>query len=456
MAVPTDISYTVDGTTVSSKTFAYGTIATFDGTTINDSDILKVYHEGSLLTLTTHYTVDSVTEDVIIDASFTLTIGDSVVIERETATDSAYVNFTNNTLVDADDLDLAVLQLLFAVQELKTDSDNSLQYDIVDDCWDGQGRRACNFISGTSSTDLTTLGQVQNLLAGTDTAAVDDIVRWSFTGDGTTTTYTLTSPPAGLDSASQVVVSVDGVLQLPTTNYTLSSGATTTITFTTAPASSTTIQVLTVQGIVSVTFPDGSIDGPAIADDAIGLDHLNVGVGAALRALIFDTSGDPTARTLVHTDVTDFDAGVQTNRLDQMAAPTGDLSIGTQKLTSVVAGSASTDGVNKGQMDAAIAAAIPSTVNKALGGSETISGVGGTASISLPGTAQMITFRHNPTLGGTTEETIFFSDLPYTIIPSANTTWTTIISSTGSGLSLVASPGSASGSVLFEYGIITD
>ena len=130
----TEIAYTV--TNISNKSFAYGTIATFDGTTINDSDIIKVFHNGTLLTLTTHYTVDSVNENIDLVPSYSLTVDDSVVLERQTDTDSPFVDFTNNTQIDANDLDLAILQLLFSIQELKTDSDNSLQYDLVNDCWE--------------------------------------------------------------------------------------------------------------------------------------------------------------------------------------------------------------------------------------------------------------------------------------------------------------------------------
>lgn len=458
MAFTTQIVYTISGT--SDRNHAYGTIETFDDTSINDSDILQVSLNGSILTLITHYTVDDgVAKEIVLDPALTIAADDTLVILRVTDIDDTIVDYTNNSVIDADDLNLSNDQLLFAIQELNTDSDNSLQYDVVEDCYDALNRRICKLASGTSSSDAVNLGQVQNLIAGTDTAAVDDIVRWNFTGDGTTTVFTLTSPtpPAGLNLATQVMVYVDGVFQLPTTNYTLTAGGTTVVTFTTAPLNTTVIQVLTVEGIVAVTFPDGSIDGDAIADNSITNDHINVGVGDADRFNVYDINGDPVARVIVHDDMSDFDTGVRENRLDQMAAPTSAVSFNSKKITSVLAGSVSTDGVNKGQMDAAITAAIPSAVNKALGGSETITGLGGTASIALPGTAQMITFRHKPSiLGDTTEGTIFFSDLPHTIVPTGNSTWTTTISDTGSGLSLVTNPGSASGNVTFEYGIITN
>lgn len=52
--------------------------------------------------------------------------------------------------------------------------------------------------------------------------------------------------------------------------------------------------------------------------------------------------------------VSDFDTQVRTSRLDQMTAPTTDLSINSHKLTNVTTPSASTDAATKGYVDAAI------------------------------------------------------------------------------------------------------
>ena len=53
--------------------------------------------------------------------------------------------------------------------------------------------------------------------------------------------------------------------------------------------------------------------------------------------------------------VSDFDTQVHLSRLDQMAAPTADVSFNTHKATNVLAGTASTDAVNKAQLDAVAA-----------------------------------------------------------------------------------------------------
>ena len=67
----------------------------------------------------------------------------------------------------------------------------------------------------------------------------------------------------------------------------------------------------------------------------------------------------PTFRSLVaadipsiaHTKISDFDAGVRTNRLDQMAAPTGSVSANSQKITDLADPTSDNDAANKSYVD---------------------------------------------------------------------------------------------------------
>lgn len=52
--------------------------------------------------------------------------------------------------------------------------------------------------------------------------------------------------------------------------------------------------------------------------------------------------------------ISDFDTQVRTNRLDQMAAPTGPVSMNNQKITSLANGTATSDAINLGQLQAAV------------------------------------------------------------------------------------------------------
>ena len=96
---------------------------------------------------------------------------------------------------------------------------------------------------------------------------------------------------------------------------------------------------------------------------------------------------DPLARanhtgTQVHTTISDFDTGVQANRLDQLAVPTGAVALNSQKITGLAAGVADTDAANKGQVDAAQAGLdakdacrVATTANITLSGEQAIDGV---------------------------------------------------------------------------------
>ena len=106
------------------------------------------------------------------------------------------------------------------------------------------------------------------------------------------------------------------------------------------------------------------------------------------------SNGAPTFRSLVaadipsiaHTKISDFDTGVRTNRLDQMTAPSGAVSLNSQKITNLADPTADADAANKGYVDgvaqgldikdsctAATTANI--TISTALNNGDTIDGV---------------------------------------------------------------------------------
>lgn len=78
---------------------------------------------------------------------------------------------------------------------------------------------------------------------------------------------------------------------------------------------------------------------------------------------------------IVAADVSDFDTQVRTSRLDQMAAPTADVSINSKKITSLADATAATDALNRQTGDARYDAsgAASGKIDKTLGGRETVS-----------------------------------------------------------------------------------
>jgi len=94
--------------------------------------------------------------------------------------------------------------------------------------------------------------------------------------------------------------------------------------------------------------------GKWIVDETIGLAKINGTVGESGQVIKLDGSKDAQFATLAHTDISDFDTGVQQNRLDQMANPTAAVAMNSQKITGLANGTDNGDAVNKSQLDAAI------------------------------------------------------------------------------------------------------
>ena len=78
------------------------------------------------------------------------------------------------------------------------------------------------------------------------------------------------------------------------------------------------------------------LSGPTTGSDA----------APTFRALVSDD-----IPSIAHTKISDFDAGVRTNRLDQMTAPTSAVSLNSQKITGLAAPTADADAANKGYVD---------------------------------------------------------------------------------------------------------
>ena len=99
-------------------------------------------------------------------------------------------------------------------------------------------------------------------LAGTAKNLTED----TFTGNGSTTAYTLSVAPPTTQS---ILVTLGGVVQ-PIANYSLS---TTTLTFSTAPPNSVAIRVLHL-GVGTANVPvDDSVTSAKIADNAVDSEH---------------------------------------------------------------------------------------------------------------------------------------------------------------------------------------
>lgn len=107
-----------------------------------------------------------------------------------------------------------------------------------------------------------------------------------------------------------------------------------------------------------------NLDAPTLANDSITNALLANMAQATIKGRAAGAgTGDPTDLTaaqvktilaIAPSDVTGFDTQVRTSRLDQMAAPTADVSLNSHKLTSVTDPSGAQDAATKAYVDSQI------------------------------------------------------------------------------------------------------
>ena len=203
-------------------------------------DHIEVYLDNVLQT--SGYTIDTSTNQL----TFTSVPGSGVVVlikrvtpKSKTDFQSQIADFQDGSVLTESDLDTAALGLLYISQEAEDSATtDAMRMDQLDEQWDGESKRIKRVNSPSSETDAATKGYVDGLSLYPGVPSIPQ--TWVLSGDASATTFTLDSTSGSGDPAATdvntFIVDVAGVLQKPTTDFTLSS---TSITFTTAPASGT-------------------------------------------------------------------------------------------------------------------------------------------------------------------------------------------------------------------------
>lgn len=225
--------------------FSYGSVALLEAATESIATQLKVYKNGTLLTITTDYTIDTALEEVTTVAPVFNT--DILRVSRDTKSDSRYVDYVDSTNITSELLDLDSNQLFFLVQEaidLQTDA----MVKGSDGNWNADGRRIANLSAGVNGTDAVNLNQLQAATAGALPATLSGIGTLVYTGNGATTSFALPAAIATITSAEDVEIYINGLRQRPNDHYTLSSGN---VVITPAPSASDKILMAYPEGTVS-------------------------------------------------------------------------------------------------------------------------------------------------------------------------------------------------------------
>ena len=115
------------------------------------------------------------------------------------------------------------------------------------------------------------------------------------------------------------------------------------------------------------TPTDNSVTSAKIVDATI----VNADISATAAIALSKLATDPLARvnhtgTQTASTISDFDTQVRTSRLDQIAAPTAAVSMGSQKISNVGTPSSTNDAANKTYVDTAVSVATTAAPTRAL------------------------------------------------------------------------------------------
>jgi hypothetical protein len=137
--------------------------------------------------------------------------------------------------------------------------------------WDGENRRITNVASPTNVNDAASKAYVDGVTFYTG-GGLATPQSWVFSGNGSLTTFALASPDPLSSDAQQFLVEVGGVIQRPTTNYSISGSN---LTFVTAPPAGT--NNIVVRNFGAVRNVASFADNVTFSQNATVTNNLTVG-----------------------------------------------------------------------------------------------------------------------------------------------------------------------------------
>jgi len=207
---------------------------------LEDSHVV-VELEGVDQTLTTNYTIETSPAQKIVLSSPTTAIagGELVRIKRVSDPSTNLVDFVNGSVLTETELDRAYLHNRYLSEEAYDGVNAGLGEVEGSTNYNANNKQIKNLADGTLATDAVNKGYVDTQIALTDTNLAG-FFKSTHTGNGTDNVFTLSFTPQTTE-AEAYIVSIDGLVQVPDTDYTI--GATD-ITFNTIPANSAEICVV--------------------------------------------------------------------------------------------------------------------------------------------------------------------------------------------------------------------
>ncbi len=340
------VTYIGNGTT---SDFNYGSISVLKDGVVPVASQLVVTVDDVVVPPST-YNIAAVTSTIYFN---TPPAADAViVIQRVTKSDDRYVDWTNSTNLSQEQLNLDSDQLLFLAQEGLDSAQLTIRLNALNK-WDAEGNVISNVGIGTDSNDAVNVQQLNAAVFG-GTPGVVTGQQYLRSDDGSTV---FSLPSLHGQDADDVNVFKNGIRLAPTDDYTVADGndgSSLILTLGSNPGSDL-IEITFVTGIMAASLGDDTITNEAIKDGVITPDKLaNAG---DRKVLINNPLTGPEWADLEAEDVNAANnVDLPTHSLSKLAVPTGDISMGNVKITSVADPTDVQDAVNLQTLQNQIAA----------------------------------------------------------------------------------------------------
>lgn len=282
------------------------------------------------------------------------------------------VDYIHGSTLASKTLDADADRLTAVTQEIEAGVFDAMQKDPTKTYWEAQGLPSRNAAPADSVTGWVTLGQMNAAIVGAELTELTEPLVFNFTSNGVQRWQQLTGVPT--ITAKQCDVYVESVYQtsrqdsqkvyriLVKTDVGYPTGANgidAVIEFEQAPPNNAKIEVKIFTGQVLGVLANGSVLSAMIADNAVGLQHLNIGAGLAQRLLVFDAAGEPVARQIGLDDLVKSGQSIPSNAraaivhattgisiTDLLKPPAASLPMNSQKITGLGNPEADQDAVN--------------------------------------------------------------------------------------------------------------
>lgn len=329
---------------------------------LSDSTLVHVYDNTDGLSAATEYTqgVDFTISGTNVTFGVAPAADTVILVRRITPLTQATDYPEGGGAFPATSHENALDKLTLICQELRDkltlgdlDLERFMQLSADGEYWEGSSNRIGNVGSAEEGTDAVNLNDVQALITGGTVTSLGAFTLFEFTGDGTATEFTTTLQSV-VSAASLLVYFVGGLIQdsAPTGgSYTIDNTGNpltgTKVVFGTAPASGVKIRVLAPTGTVLSTLAAITLSDSNFASGTI--DPVMLSDGTNGQAL-FWRSGTAQWDEIAGADIADLDAVISAYQLSDFAAPTSDVSMGSNRIFSLADGINLKDAVNLSQL----------------------------------------------------------------------------------------------------------